>query len=108
MAEQAGSRREVEAGERAPGWGLAAALALCAAALWLAVFQGGPPPAGRESAPPAEFSAGRAGTVLRDLLGNGPPHPVGSPAAAAVRERIVAHLRALGYTPEVQEAVACN
>jgi hypothetical protein len=108
MAEQAGSRRDVEPRERAAGWGLAAALALCALALWLTVFQGGPPPAKPASAPPEEFSAGRAQAVLRDLLGDGSPHPVGSPAAAGVRARIVAQLRSLGLTPEIQEAVACT
>ena len=108
MADQMGSRSVVEPGEQAAGWGLAAALALCALALLLTVFQGGPPPAKPASAPPAEFSAGRSQAVLRDLLGDGAPHPVGSPAAAGVRARIVAQLRSLGYAPEVQEDVACT
>jgi hypothetical protein len=107
MAEQAGSRRDVAPGARAAGWGLAVALALCALALLLAVFQG-PPPAKPASAPPAELSAGRTAAVLRDLLGDGAPHPVGSVAAAAVRARIVAQLRGLGLAPEIQEAVACT
>jgi hypothetical protein len=108
MVDQSGSRGVVEPGERPAGWGLAAALALFALALLLAVFQGGPPAAKPESAPPAEVSGGRAQAVLRDLLGDGAPHPVGSPAAARVRERILAQLRSLGYAPEVQEAVACT
>jgi hypothetical protein len=107
MAVQGGSRGVVEPGARPAGWGLAAALVLFALALLLAV-QGGPPPAKPASAPAAEFSAGRARAVLRDLLGDGAPHPVGSPAAARVRERILVQLRSLGLTPEVQEALGCS
>jgi hypothetical protein len=103
-----GTRSTVEPRERPAGWGLAAALALFAVALLLSIFQAGPPPAKPESAPPAEFSAGRSKAVLRDLLGDGAPHPVGSPANARVREKILAQLRASGYAPEVQEAVACS
>jgi hypothetical protein len=108
MTVQGGSRGRVEPAALPVGWGLAAALALFALALVLAVFQGGPPPAKPASAPAAEFSAGRAQAVLRDLLGDGAPHPVGSPAAARVRERILAQLRQLGYRPEVQESAACG
>src|SRR3954453_366660 len=107
MAVQGGSRGVVDPGERPAGWGLAAALALVAVALLLAL-QGGPPPAQPASAPGTERSAGRAQAVLRDLVGDGAPHPVGSPAAARVRERILAQLRAVGLTPEVQEGVGCS
>ena len=93
--------------ERPAGWGLVLALALLAGTLLLSIFHAGPPAAKPESAPPAEFSAGRARVVLRDLLGDGAPHPVGSPANARVREKILAQLRSMGYAPEVQEAVAC-
>jgi hypothetical protein len=108
MVDQTGNRGIVETGERPAPWGLAAALALFVLALLLAVFLGRPPAAKPESAPPAEVSAGRIQGVLRDLLGDGAPHPVGSPANARVRERILAQLRSLGYSPEVQEAVACT
>jgi hypothetical protein len=94
--------------ERPAGWGLILALALFAVALLLSTFYAGPPAAKPVSAPPAEFSAGRAQAVLRDLLGDGAPHPVGSPANARVREKILAQLRSVGYAPEVQEALACN
>ena len=107
MEVQGGSRDVVEPGARPAGWGLAAALVLFALALLLAL-QGGPPPAKPASAPAAEFSAGRAQAVLRDLVGDGAPHPVGSPAAARVRERILAELRSLGLTPEVQEGIGCS
>lgn len=107
MAVQGGSRGVVEPEARPAGWGLAAALVLLALALLLAV-QGGPPPAKPASAPATEFSAERAQGVLRDLLGDGAPHPVGSPAAARVRERILAQLRSLGLAPEVQQALGCS
>jgi hypothetical protein len=55
--------------------------------------------------PPTEFSSARALTVLRDLVGNSIPHPMGSAANAAVRDRIVARLRQLGYEPELQTGV---
>src|SRR5436305_12016839 len=107
MTVQGGSRGVVEPGARPAGWGLAAALVLFALALLLA-FQGAPPPAKPASAPAAEFSAGRAQAVLRDLVGDGVPHPVGSPGAARVRERILAQLRSSGFSPEVQEALGCS
>lgn len=104
--DQTGTRGTVEIKERPAGWGLVLALALFAGVLLLSTFSG-PPAAKPESAPPAEFSAGRARAVLRDLLGDGAPHPLGSPANARVREKILAQLRAVGYAPEVQEATAC-
>ncbi|HYQ80681.1 MAG TPA: M20/M25/M40 family metallo-hydrolase [Anaeromyxobacteraceae bacterium] len=61
-----------------------------------------------EAAPPESFSAARAGRILQDLVGDGAPHPVGSAAAARVRERVLAELRRLGLEPEVQEAFACG
>jgi len=87
---------------------LAAALILLALALLLAVVQSVPPEPKSKQVPLAEFSAGRAREVLRDLLGDGAPHPVGSPANGRVRERILAQLRWLGYSPEVQEGFACS
>ncbi len=46
--------------------------------------------------------------MLERLVGDGSPHPVGSAANAAVRERLVAELTGLGLEPELQEAFACN
>jgi hypothetical protein len=108
MVDRTGSRSVVEPGWRASGWGLAAALALLALALALALFHPGTPAPKPASAPAAEFAAGRAHAVLRDLLGDGSPHPLGTPANDRVRERILAQLRTLGLSPEVQEAVACS
>src|SRR5215210_5425617 len=107
MADQVGTRG-VDPGEESGSRGLIIALALLAVALLLAVVQAGPATPKGADAPAAEFSAGRAREVQRDLVGDGVPHPVGSPANARVREKILAHLRGLGYAPEVQEAFTCS
>lgn len=60
------------------------------------------------TAPASQFSAERAGGVLRELLAEGVPHPTGSAANARVRDRIVARFRALGYETRVQRRFACN
>src|SRR3954453_2609168 len=108
MAEQGGTRGVVGPGEPRGGGGLIAGLAMLALALLLVTSLGGPPPPKPKDAPPAEFSAGRAEEVLRTLVGDGVPHPVGSAANARVRERLLAQLRAVGYTPEVQEGFVCR
>jgi hypothetical protein len=59
-------------------------------------------------APAAEFSAQRATTILQDLVGNNVPHPMGSPAAAQLREAVVRRLSALGYAVELQSGFVCN
>ncbi|HEY9421918.1 MAG TPA: M28 family peptidase, partial [Thermoanaerobaculia bacterium] len=107
MVDQFGDRTVVEPA-RPPGWGLIAGLALLALVLGLTVFQSKPPAPKAKEVPLTEFSAGRAGDILRNLAGDGSPRPVGSPANAQAREKILGHLRWLGYTPEVQEAVACD
>jgi peptidase M28-like protein len=108
MVERSRTGDEVRPAERKANQGLIAALALLALALLLSVVQLRPPAAKSKSVPLTEFSGGRAREVLRGLLGDGAPHPVGSPANARVRERILAHLRWLGYSPEVQESSACT
>jgi hypothetical protein len=59
-------------------------------------------------APSSAFSAVRARQILKDLVGDGVPHPLGSAANAAVRDRIVKRLTELGYATELQTGVACN
>jgi hypothetical protein len=93
--------------DRGAGWGLAAALVILALLLVLASSRR-QPPAPRPDTAPAEFSGDRGRDVLRELLGDGAPHPVGSAANAAVRDRIVARLRSLGYAPTVQQGFACG
>ena len=57
---------------------------------------------------PAVFSASRAQAILKDLVGDGVPHPIGSAANARVRERIVERLTTLGYAAELQTGLVCN
>jgi hypothetical protein len=60
------------------------------------------------AAPPAVFSASRAQAILKELVGNDVPHPIGSAANSAVRELIVKRLTALGYAAELQTGLVCN
>jgi Peptidase family M28 len=66
-----------------------------------------PAPLGIDAAPTA-FSAARARAVLKELVGDGVPHPMGSAADARVRDRIVARLAALGFSTELQTGISCN
>ncbi|MDP9087242.1 MAG: M28 family peptidase [Pseudomonadota bacterium] len=59
-------------------------------------------------APPAVFSASRAQAILKDLVGDDVPHPMGSAANSKVRELVVKRLTALGYTVELQAGLACS
>jgi hypothetical protein len=96
--------------ERQAGAGraLALMLALFALALALVLERHRPTPPRSPGAPPAEFSAGRAREVLRQLVGDGRPHPVGSAADDRVRQAIVSTLAGLGYQPRVEEGFACH
>jgi len=87
---------------------LSAALALVMASIGAAALRYRPPPARPADAPAQEFSASRAREVLRRLVGDGEPHPTGSPAGARVRQRVVSELERLGYQPRTQEAFACG
>ena len=60
------------------------------------------------TAPASQFSAARAVAILRTLLPDDRPHPVGSDTNRAVRDRITAHLRTLGYAPRVERSFVCN
>jgi hypothetical protein len=61
------------------------------------------PPAPRSAdIPPNEFSAARARVILKDLVGDGIPHPALSKQNAVVRERILQYFREFGYDPAVQ------
>ena len=90
---------------RARVFSLGIALAIVLAAVHWRLAGPSPRPA---SAPPDQFSASRAFSVLQDLLREGAPHPVGSPANAVVRDRIVARFRELGYSPAIETAFTCN
>lgn len=63
------------------------------------------PPAAPEA---GEFDANRAFARLGRILGDERPHPVDSPANDAVRERLIAEMRAVGLAPRITDDFACN
>ena len=67
-----------------------------------------PPAALGMDAPSEVFSAARAKAVLVRILGDERPHPTGSAANAAVRDRIVAEFGLLGIPVEIQRRFACG
>lgn len=92
----------------APSWlPLAAALIVLVVGLAAALRTLPPAPAPAD-APPDRFSATRAREVLDRVLGDSPPHPVGSPANARVRRRIVGELEQLGYQPALSKHMSCS
>ena len=78
------------------------------AALAAAITRGRGPAALASNAAPDRFSAARAIAALATILGDGAPHPVGSPAHDAVRDRVAAEFRRLGYDTSLQQRFACN
>jgi hypothetical protein len=80
---------------------------LAAIAGTLLVRMSGPAPL-PESAPATSFSATRALHVERQLLGGDIPHPVGSPAHDAIRDRLAAQFRILGYDVAIQRSFVCT
>jgi len=66
-----------------------------------------PAPIGLAGAPSA-FSAGRAQAILKTLVADDEPHPIGSSANARVRDAIVRELTDLGYKPELQSGWVCS
>ncbi len=67
-----------------------------------------PSPALPADASPSVFSAQRAIDALAVVLGDESPHPTGSAANHAVRDRLVARLTSLGYAPEIQTGRSCD
>jgi hypothetical protein len=80
---------------------------LAAIAGTLFVRMSGPAPL-PENAPATSFSATRALHFERDLLGGDVPHPVGTAAHDAVRDRLAAQFRSLGYDVTIQRSFACS
>lgn len=54
------------------------------------------------------FDANRAAARLQRILGDERPHPVDSTANDAVRERLIAEMRAVGLNPRITDDFACN
>src|SRR6478609_24148 len=81
------------------------AILLIAAATALRLRGPAPKPA---TAPANEFSAARALQAEKDTIGGTTPHPSGSDENKAVRDRIVARLRSLGYNVKIETRFACS
>ncbi|MCE9634477.1 MAG: M28 family peptidase [Planctomycetes bacterium] len=87
---------------RGSGFGLFLAFAVVVGAYLASLVATRPIAALGIDAPTEAFSAARGEAVLRDLLSEGVPHPVGSEANRVVRDRIVAQLRGIGLAPTVE------
>lgn len=92
------------------GWASLPAL-LAAAVLFAAAMTAGgllsPDPV-RQSSPENAFDVGAAQARLARILGDEAPHPVDTDAEDAVRERLLAEIRALGFAPDVRDDFACR
>lgn len=78
--------------------------------IWLAVIVSAcllldrPPAPVPTSAPPAEFSAGRALIYLNEFAQK--PHPVGTPEHDRVRDYLLDRIKNLGLTPQIQRTTS--
>jgi len=81
---------------------------ILAAIFLVSLYRLQPPVPKPANAPPNQFSAGRAMEVLGRILPDAKPHPTGSQANDAVRDRIIHELASLGYSPEIETAFACD
>lgn len=88
------------------GYLLALALALLAAMALKGTLLVLPSPPDTPTA--TGFDANRAVARLQRILGDQRPHPVDSEAGDAVRERLIAEMRAVGLNPRVTDDFACN
>ena len=103
------SSRGTGLNESKPGGGtLWATLLLVLAFAALAHWMYEPPAPQPADAPGSLFSAQRAVTELRGLIGEGNPHPLASAADARIRDGIVARLTALGIPAELQSGWVCD
>lgn len=90
------------------GGATALLFALLAAIIGLLLLRMRGPAPLPETAPPSSFSAARAIKFEREILDGDMPHPVGTAAHDAVRDRLAARFRALGYEVTIQRSFACS
>jgi hypothetical protein len=93
---------------QAASWGLPVALFLLILTLLAVYVRHAPSTPKPATAPATELAAGRSRAILAELAGDGRPHPVGSAADAATRERVIAILRRAGYEPHVEAGFSCT
>ena len=84
------------------------ALAISASAFFLNQRLGDLPAVKPATVAESEFSAQRAMTLLRYLLRDGIPHPVGSEANKRVKQRILAWLADQEIQAEIQASWGCS
>ena len=85
---------------------LACSLLLLAAMALKGLLLAPPAPAGEPVAGEFDTASGRRG--WQRILGDQRPHPVDSADGDAVRERLIAEMRAVGLNPRVTDDFACN
>jgi hypothetical protein len=87
-----------------------AVLAAMVSLLILLVFKGWVthPPSVMETKAATGFDGDRAVARLARILGDEIPHPVDSAANDVVRERLLAEITQLGYTPDVRDDQICR
>jgi len=88
----------------AAGW---LGLVTLAVALALALAVTATPTPLGANAPADRFAEGRAVPLLERLFADGAPHPIGTEANAAMRERVIGELEALGLDVTTQTRLAC-
>lgn len=94
--------------EDADRWRPVMTVLLLALVAGFAALRARPPDPAPADAPATAFSATRARAVLERIAADSGPHGVGTPANAAMRERIAAELEALGLRVERQAAFSCR
>ncbi|MGA6959735.1 MAG: M20/M25/M40 family metallo-hydrolase, partial [Candidatus Acidiferrales bacterium] len=82
--------------------------AILALILFLSIEGLRPPAPKPGNASAQEFSADRAREILYRLVGDGIPHPTGSPQNDVVRERVLDEFTKIGYQPAIQTGFACD
>ena len=90
-------------------WTLIVGLVIGLLLIGLAEFTSrAPSPVSADEAASDQFSAERATSRLRNLLGDERPHPVGTAANRAVKNRLIRQLEALDVVVEEQDALGCS
>lgn len=84
-------------------WPILVAVAIAAVFSGLGYVRYAPPPLTNSAAGTPDYSLERILTTLESLVGDGIPHPAGSPQNVVVRQRIIEYVESLGRSIELQE-----
>jgi|TARA_Y100000310_G_scaffold345612_1_gene467311 hypothetical protein len=83
-------------------------LVLSLSLLLLQIQTDKPPSPKSADVPDSQFSAYRAEAILRHLLAENRPHPVGTPENRLVKARIIEKLKSYGLQTVVQKTIGCS